>query len=77
MNEPAIKKQEPETRWIFESKTAFAGAIASVAGALGTFFPNALPWVSQNGPALLLVTGIVNIILRRVTKGHVTFFRNS
>ena len=72
MNEPA-----KPTRWIFESKTGFAGAVVTVAGALGTFFPDAVPWVNQNGGVLLLVTGILNVIIRRVTNGRVTFFRPS
>ena len=59
---------------IFKSKTAFAGAIAAVAGSIGTFAPDAAPLVAQYASAILLVSGIVQVVLRLVSRGRVTLY---
>ena len=59
---------------IFKSKTAFAGALAAVAGALGTFAPGFAPWVSANAETILMVAGVLQVALRWITKGSVTLF---
>lgn len=62
------------TKTIFKSKMALAGAISAVAGAVGTFVPDAAPLVAQYASAILLVSGLVQIALRLVTSGRVTLY---
>ena len=59
---------------IFTSKTAFAGALSAVAGALGTFVPEASPFIAQHASTILLCSGLVHMALRFATKGRVTLF---
>ena len=66
MNEP------PKS--IFKSKTAFAGALSAVAGAVGTFAPDLAPAIAANASAILLAAGLLQIILRFVPKGRITLF---
>ena len=66
MNEPS--------KSIFASKTAFAGALSAVAGALGTFVPEAAPFIAQHASTILLCAGLVQMVLRVASKGRVTLF---
>ena len=66
-----------KTKSIFKSKNAFAGALAAVAGALGTFAPDAAPWIAQSATVILMVAGIVQVALRYITKGSVVLFAES
>ena len=59
---------------IFKSKTAFAGALSAVAGALGTFAPDAAPWLAQSATVILMVAGVLQVVLRMVTKGRIVLF---
>ena len=59
---------------IFTSKTAFAGALSAVAGALGTFVPEAAPFLAEHASTILLCAGLVQMALRFATKGRVTLF---
>lgn len=59
---------------IFKSKTAFAGALATAAGAVGTFWPEASPFIQSNASVILLLAGALQIALRMVTKGRVVLF---
>ncbi len=59
---------------IFKSKTAFAGALSAVAGAIGTFAPDFAPWVASSASVILMVAGILQVVLRMVTKGRVVLF---
>jgi hypothetical protein len=64
----------PPPKSIFKSKTAFAGSVATVSGALGTFFPSAVPFVTANAPAILMLSGALAVIIRFATKGRVVLF---
>lgn len=68
MNEPAKPKS------IFKSKTAWAGALSAVAGALGTFAPDLAPLMAKNADVILLVAGVLQVVLRLVTKGRISLF---
>lgn len=68
MNEPAKPKS------IFKSKTAFAGALSAVAGAIGTFAPDLAPAIAQHASIILMVAGVVQVVLRMVSKGRITLF---
>ena len=59
---------------IFKSKTAFAGALSAVAGALGTFAPDIAPNIAQNASIILMVAGVLQVVLRMVTKGRIVLF---
>lgn len=62
------------TKSIFKSKTAFAGALSAVAGAVGTFAPNLAPQIAQHASVILMVAGVVQVVLRMVTKGRISLF---
>lgn len=62
-----------KSKSIWKSKTAFAGALAAVAGALGTFAPGFAPWVAANSETILMVAGVLQVALRYITKGSVSF----
>lgn len=59
---------------IFKSKTAVASALVAIAGALGSFFPDANKFISENANSILVGLGILGVILRMATKGRVTLF---
>ena len=59
---------------IFKSKTAFAGVLVAVAGALGSFAPGLTPWIADNADLVLMAAGILQVGLRMVTKGGVVLF---
>ena len=62
------------TKSIFKSKTAFAGALSAVAGALGTFAPDIAPNIAAHASVILMVAGVLQVALRFVTKGRITLF---
>ena len=59
---------------IFKSKTAFAASLTTIAGALGTYSPEVNQMLATHASTILLAVGILNFVLRRVTKGRVVFF---
>ena len=66
-----------KSKSVFKSKTAFAGALATMAGALGTFAPDLAPNIAANASVILMVAGVLQVILRVVTKGRVVLFDES
>ena len=64
----------PPPKSIFKSKLALSGAVATVAGALGTFAPELAPAISIYGSQIILGFGILNVVLRFFTKGRVVLF---
>ena len=63
-----------KSKSIFKSKTAFAGALSAVAGAIGTFAPDLAPAIAQHASIILMVAGVLQVVLRMVTKGRVLLF---
>lgn len=59
---------------IFKSKTALASALTVIAGALGTFSPQANIFLSKNASTILLGLGTLNLALRLVTRGRIVLF---
>ena len=57
---------------IFKSKTA---AVALLTGLIG-FYPPVKEFVSENPESVLLGIGILNLVLRAVTKEKVVLFPN-
>ncbi len=81
MNDPALPDTLPPPapdvpKSIFKSKTALAGALVAIAGALGTQFPDADQWIAANANVILLVVGLASIALRKITKDKVVVFGN-
>ena len=66
--------EKPVAKSIFKSKTAFAGALSAVAGALGTFAPDIAPNIAANASVILMVAGVLQVALRFVTKGRISLF---
>ncbi|MDB6117754.1 MAG: hypothetical protein JWO08_1535 [Verrucomicrobiaceae bacterium] len=64
----------PPAKSIFKSKTAFAGAITAVTGAIGTLRPEAGQWIASHASVLLLTAGLLQILLRKVSHGQVILF---
>ena len=64
----------PPPKSIFKSKANLAGTIATVAGTLGTFFPSAVPFITENASIILMCFGPLSIIIRWFTKGRVVLF---
>ena len=63
-----------KSKSVFKSKNAFAGALAAVAGAIGTFAPDFAPWVAQSATVILMAAGLIQIGLRFVTSGSVVLY---
>lgn len=59
---------------IFKSKTAFAASLTTIAGALGTYSPEVNQILATHASAILLVLGILNLVLRKVTRGRIVLF---
>jgi hypothetical protein len=59
---------------LFESKTATFNFIVAIFAALAFFWPPAAEVATTHGPSILLAIGLINIGLRRVTKGAWTLF---
>lgn len=55
---------------IFESKTAIVNAII----ALAPLYPPARDWVSANPAETLAIIGVVNLLLRWITKQRVVLY---
>lgn len=64
----------PAPKSIFKSKTAFAQGLVAVAGAVGTIWPDANQLIAANASAILLVSGLLGVALRFLTKGRVVLF---
>ena len=62
------------TKALFESKTASFNFIVAIFAALAFFWPPAAEFANTHGPSILLAIGLINIGLRRVTKGSWTLF---
>lgn len=69
MNDPAITPPAapPETKRLFQSKTAIAQAIAIGAGALSYGSDEVHQFLALHAGTILIVLGVANLILRRVT----------
>lgn len=59
---------------VFKSKTALAGALVAVAGALGTLSEPVSAFLASHASGILVVLGFVHIGLRFVTKGRINLF---
>lgn len=64
----------PPPKSILKSKSALAGAITAIVGALGSFSPGASEFVTTHANTILMGVGLLNIILRAVTRGRVVLF---
>lgn len=67
----------PPPKSIFKSKTAFAQGLVALAGAVGTFWPEANQFIAAHASTILLVSGAIGVALRMVTKGRVVLFADS
>ena len=63
---------QPQPKSIFKSKTALAGALVAVAGALGSYSEPVSQFLSAHAAGILVVVGILNVGLRAITKGRVS-----
>lgn len=63
---------KPKT--VFKSKIAMLGAATALVGGLGMVDETVRQMITSNGPAILLVLGVLNTALRFVTKGRVSLF---
>lgn len=59
---------------IFKSKTSFAQALVALAGAIGSISPQASDAIAANANTILLISGALGLLLRRLTHGRVTLF---
>ena len=59
---------------IFKSKTAAIAFITALAGLVATFVPSVGEFVKGNAEAILIGVGLLNVILRKITKDKVTIF---
>tara|TARA_R110000803_G_scaffold19510_4_gene50985 strand:+ start:1112 stop:1312 length:201 start_codon:yes stop_codon:yes gene_type:complete len=59
---------------IFISKTAAAAFLTTAAGLAATFLPGAGDFIASNAGAILIGLGVVNFVLRLVTKEKVELF---
>jgi len=59
---------------LFRSKTAFAQALIATAGALGSISPGASTYIQANANTILLLSGILGLLLRLITRDRVVLF---
>ena len=76
MNFPVMNEIN-RSKSIFKSKTAFAGVLVTVAGAVGSFAPGLAPWIADHADLVLMAAGILQVGLRMVTKGSVVLFSDA
>jgi hypothetical protein len=76
MNFP-VMNEISRSKSIFKSKTAFAGVLVTLAGAVGSFAPGLAPWIAAHADLVLMAAGILQVGLRMVTKGSVNLFGES
>ena len=67
----------PPAKSIFKSKTSFAQALVVLAGALGSISPQASAHIASHANTILLLSGALGLLLRRLTHGRVTLFGDS
>lgn len=72
MNESAVPP--PAAKPLFKSKTAIANLLVVGAGALGFASPEVSQFLSAHAESILIALGIINVILRKVTKGRMVLF---
>lgn len=60
---------------IFKSKTAAVAFITALAGLVATFVPVVGEFVKSNAEAVLIGVGLLNVVLRKLTKDKVTIFK--
>lgn len=53
---------------------AAMGAITSLAGTVGKFYPEFAEFVAVNSSDILIALGVIAIILRKLTSGSVNLF---
>lgn len=63
-----------KTKTVFKSKIAMLGAATALVGGLGMLDESVRQMITANGPAILLVLGILNTVFRFVTKGRIALF---
>lgn len=73
MNDPVVS-QSLAPKPIFQSKTAFAGVLTAIAGAVGISYPDFGKLLGSHASEILIGLGILHVVLRRVTKGRVVLF---
>jgi hypothetical protein len=59
---------------IFKSKTAAIAFITALAGLVATFVPSVGAFVTSNAESILIGVGLLNVLLRKVTKDKVVIF---
>ena len=59
---------------IFKSKTAAVAFITALAGLVATFVPSVGEFVKGNAESILIGVGLLNVVLRKITKDKVTIF---
>jgi hypothetical protein len=63
----------PAKPW-FRSRTALAGILTTIAGALGHQFPGFGLFLATHANEILILLGILSVILRRLTHGRMVLF---
>ena len=67
---------KPGEKSIFKSKTILASVLTAIAGGIGSVFPEANQFLSNNASSILLVLGALNVGLRLVTRGRIVLYRD-
>ena len=62
---------------IFKSKTAAIAFITAAAGLVATFVPSVGEFVKGNAESILIGVGLLNVILRKLTKDKVVIFKGN
>jgi len=60
------------TKSVFVSKTALLAVLTSIAGLVGSFYPQAGDFLRGNMEMILTVIGVLNFLLRLISRGKVT-----
>ena len=60
---------------IFKSKTAAVAFITALAGLVATFVPVVGESVKSNADSVLIGVGLLNVVLRKLTKDKVIIFK--
>lgn len=67
---PTTPSPASEAKPLYQSKTAVVNAIIAIV----PLYPPAAAWVSANPGTTLVIIGLVNVVLRIITKGRIALF---
>jgi hypothetical protein len=64
----------PPAKPIFESKTAVAGLLTFLAGAVGKNYPEFGQFLNTHATTILMFLGLFAMVLRKLTRGRVVLW---